>query len=257
MKLNKSLKKILKSSIYLTLLLCWSVRAEVVTDGSVGVKQSLSGQMIIPQDLGTTKGNNLFHSFKTFNISIDESATFTGSDNLKNVINRVTGGEVSKINGLLKSKVGQASFYFINPAGVTFGANSSVDVPAAFHVSTADKLKFANGSEFSAANPNPVSTLMVAEPASFGFVRTATHTGTISINGSQIALKPRQTLDLVANDISIKDNAVLKVPAGEIRIVAIQGGNSVSLERTADGNLPLPAQLPSLTNAGNITLDSK
>jgi filamentous hemagglutinin family protein len=125
--------------------------------------------MTIPQNLGTTKGGNLFHSFQTFNVNNGESATFTGSDSdLKNVISRVTGGEISKINGLLKSEIPNAAFYFINPAGVTFGANASVDVPAAFHVSTADKLNFSDGKEFSAVNPN-ASSLSIAKPESFGF----------------------------------------------------------------------------------------
>ena len=67
-----------------------SARAEVVTDGTLGAVESLSGQMTIPQSLGTTAGNNLFHSFQTFNINTGESATFTGSDALKNLINAIT-----------------------------------------------------------------------------------------------------------------------------------------------------------------------
>ena len=41
--------------------------AEVVTDGTMGAVQNLAGQMQIPQDLGKMAGNNLFHSFQTFN----------------------------------------------------------------------------------------------------------------------------------------------------------------------------------------------
>jgi filamentous hemagglutinin family protein len=55
--------------------------------------------MTIPQNLGTTTGNNLFHSFQTFNINTGESATFTGSNTLHNVICRVIGGQISNING--------------------------------------------------------------------------------------------------------------------------------------------------------------
>jgi filamentous hemagglutinin family protein len=43
---------------------------------------------------------------------------------LKNVISRVTGGQVTTINGLLKSDIPNANFYFINPTGVTFGASA-------------------------------------------------------------------------------------------------------------------------------------
>ena len=61
--------------------------AQAVTDGTVGAVESLSGHFTVPQSLGSTTGNNLFHSFKTFNINTGESATFTGANNILNVIN--------------------------------------------------------------------------------------------------------------------------------------------------------------------------
>ena len=81
-------------SIVIGIALAQSVWAEVVTDGSLGASTRLSGAMTIPQSLGTTKGDNLFHSFNRFNINTGESATFTGDSNLKNVISRVTGGQI-------------------------------------------------------------------------------------------------------------------------------------------------------------------
>ena len=53
----------------------------------------------------------------------------------------MSGSSATQINGLLAlnpAKGGAPSFFFINPAGVTFGAGAQVDVPAAFHVSTAN-----------------------------------------------------------------------------------------------------------------------
>ena len=118
--------------------------AEVITDGTVGAAQNLSGpKFVIPQSLGSTQGTNLFHSFQNFNIANTESATFTGANSLQNVISRVTGGQSSSINGVLRSQIGQAAFYFINPAGIVFGSNAEVDVPGDFHVSTASELRLA------------------------------------------------------------------------------------------------------------------
>jgi filamentous hemagglutinin family protein len=178
MKQNKLLKYCSKLASSLISVFCWSVQAEVVTDGSVGAKQTLSGQMVIPQELGTTKGSNLFYSFKTFNINTGESVTFTSlpNFNFKNVISRVTGGEISKINGLLKSDIPNANFYFINPVGIVFGANAMVDVPAALHLSTADQFKFTDGNFYSATNPNPdASSLSIAKPAAFVFWESLNH----------------------------------------------------------------------------------
>jgi filamentous hemagglutinin family protein len=173
------MKIVIKLSIYLTLSCNATAYAEVVTDGSVGgkgfigVPQTLDAvdkiTTTVSQDMGTTAGTNLFHSFKFFNINSGETVRFEGDKNLTNVISRVTGGHISTIDGTLNSTIGTANFYFINPAGVMFGAHARVNVPAAFHVSTADSLRFSDGNEFSATNPS-ASTLTIAEPASFGFL---------------------------------------------------------------------------------------
>ena len=87
--------------------------------------------------------------------------TFTGSDSLQNVISRVSGNNSSIIDGILKSDIKNADFYFINPNGITFNANAQVDVPAAFHVSTADKMDFGK-------NGNPaVSFFLCRKPVGF------------------------------------------------------------------------------------------
>src|SRR5687768_18446308 len=82
------------------LLVAGPVQAQIVTDGTVGPKVSLSGgQIEIGADLGTRRGDNLFHSFEKFGIATGQTATFTGPGTIKNVISRVTGGEISNIDG--------------------------------------------------------------------------------------------------------------------------------------------------------------
>jgi large exoprotein involved in heme utilization and adhesion len=84
------------------LLVAGPVQAQIVTDGSVGPKVSLrGGEIEIGANLGTRRGDNLFHSFEKFGIATGQSATFTGPGAIKNVISRVTGGEVSSIDGKL------------------------------------------------------------------------------------------------------------------------------------------------------------
>ncbi|MDY6899445.1 MAG: filamentous hemagglutinin N-terminal domain-containing protein, partial [Cyanobacteriota bacterium] len=47
---------------------------------------------------GIQKGNKLFHSFKEFSIPTGSSATFNNSTDVVNIINRVTGGNISNID---------------------------------------------------------------------------------------------------------------------------------------------------------------
>lgn len=145
--------------------------AEVHTDGSLGAKQSFRGTFNIPASLGKQKGGNLFHSFDTFNLSRGEIATFTAAGAngaIQNVIARVTGGAASSIDGTLACTIPNADFYFVNPAGVIFGTNSSLNVRGSFAVSTAAYLKFRDGTRFATGTTAP--TLSTASPAAFGFL---------------------------------------------------------------------------------------
>jgi filamentous hemagglutinin family protein len=201
--------------------------AQIATDGTVGPARNLDGpDYRIGDDLGTRVGDNLFHSFKEFNIRTLESATFTGPADIANVISRVTGGARSEIDGALKSEVGTAGFYFVNPAGATFGPNASIDVPGSFHVSTADELRFADGATFSAADPK-TSTLTVAPPEAFGFLNGAANS--IGIVRSSIRGAPGTALSFSAGAIDLigGSDPVLMVEGGEIQIATIGRAGTV------------------------------
>jgi filamentous hemagglutinin family protein len=196
------------------LLATGPVQAQIVTDGSVGPKVSLSGGEIkIGADLGSRRGDNLFHSFEKFGIATSQSATFTGPGDIKNVISRVTGGEVSNIDGTLASRVGQADLYFLNPAGVMFGPNAQLDVPGSFHVSTAHELRFDNGVSFSALDKSG-SGLTVAPPEAFGFLDMPP--GRIAVEHSQLSLQPGKVFSLVGGDIDIGGRGVGGQPTQSI-----------------------------------------
>ena len=233
-----------------SLLVTVPVFAEnIVTDGSVGAVQNLVGTNVtIPQELGKTVGKNLFHSFSDFNINNGQAVTFTGSDSLQNVISRVSGNNPSVIDGTLKSDIKNADFYFINPKGITFNANAQVDVPAAFHVSTADKMDFGKNGGVFYADLSKDSQLSTEPPSAFGFL--GNYYGDITITGAQLNFKPYQSVDLAATYFDIFNNASIQVPGGEVRMAA-RGyeEDSLSLERI-DGFLPLLS-----TTSGTLSID--
>ena len=234
-----------------------AVLAQIVTDGTVGPATSLSGpEMTIGAELGSTRGGNLFHSFQRFDIPTGQRATFTGPDQIQNVIGRVTGGQTSHIDGTLRSTVGQADVYLINPSGVVMGPNAKVDVPAAFHVSTADEVRFSDGSRYSATDP-AASSLTLAAPESFGFL--SPQPASLSIEGSQLELKPGKTATLTAGDVRIAGTdgrrATLRVSGGEIRVEAVgsQGGQvpvSQKMATLGGGRLTVQQAGIDVSNAG-------
>ncbi|TAN49861.1 MAG: filamentous hemagglutinin N-terminal domain-containing protein [Methylococcaceae bacterium] len=232
----------------------------IATDGTLGAVRSFNGANVtIPQRLGTTVGNNLFHSFARFNVGTGQTVTFTENTpgTLRNVVSRVTGNDASEIAGALKSAIPNADFYFVNPQGITFGAHAQIDVPGAFHAGTADKIAFQHDSAVFYAANNRTSSLSAAAPAAFGFLaKSAANNGLIAIDGATLAVRHHQSLDVVAGSISVGHNATLAAPGGDIRLVAKQDEGAVLLGKTDEDALPLPAAHPLPANGGDIHLES-
>src|SRR6266853_1175923 len=166
-----SLRRLLCLSVLLLLSSLPTIsQAQITLDGSLGPRGALRGpNYTISDSAGQIRGPNLFHSFGQFNLSKGESATFTGPNTIANILSRVTGGSPSSIDGTIRSQIPRANFYLLNPSGVMFGPNASLDISGSFHVSTADYLRLADGARF-AARLSETSTLSVAPPAAFGFL---------------------------------------------------------------------------------------
>jgi filamentous hemagglutinin family protein len=225
--------------------------AGAVTDGSVGAVQHLSGQFVVPQTLGTVKGGNLFHSFASFGVASGESATFTTtSASIRNVISRVTGGEPSAIYGPLSLQAAAGShpdFFFINPAGVLFGAGAQIDVPGGFHVSTAQQLKFADGFVWDTGSPT-VSGLTVAAPEAFGFLggnaRAAVRFTNLDPDGNAgdsptVTLPAGSSLTIAAGDVEFSDTT-LQLPAVTAQVAAVGDRADRIALAMSDGELDRP-----------------
>ena len=127
-----------------------STRAEIEFDGTVGPTARLSGQMVITDAMGTPVGSNLFHSFSIFNVNRGESATFTAEFAFDNVIGRVTGPGFSTIDGPLVSRIPGADLWLINPNGVVFGQDASLDLQGSLYLATADYIVLEDGGRFAA-----------------------------------------------------------------------------------------------------------
>jgi filamentous hemagglutinin family protein len=221
------------------------------TDGSVGPVQSLSGCFTVPETLGSLKGNNLFHSFARFSIEAGEKGIFTTTTgSIRNVISRVTGGEVSAIHGLLKLDAASGSrpdFYFVNPAGVVFGAGARVEVPAGLHVSTAQRIQFADG--FVWETTPTASALTMASPEAFGFVGSQSPASVLLHNKdaagnrasspTSIELKPGSSFSITAGpvqfdsaNVSVSEGGQLKIQAsGELSVL---NGSVISSSTASD-----------------------
>ncbi len=213
--------------------------AQIRTDGTLGgPAMALPGPSFqISEALGRLAGSNLYHSFLVFNVGSGESATFaTTTPGLANVVSRVTGGSASQINGQinLASTNAAPNFFFINPAGVVFGKGAEINVPAGFHVSTGNYIKFPDGKFY--ADPNVVSTLSSAAPEAFGFLGTTRAAITIKEGAFLQTASPDadQPISIVAGDIEI-NGAHAQTGGGDMRAIAV---GSAAQEVGLTGVLP-------------------
>jgi filamentous hemagglutinin family protein len=253
------------SQWYRSLLLCVALlipltpfrsEAQISLDGSVGPQGALTGpNYVIPAEVGKQQGHNLFHSFGAFNVQTGESATFTGPDSVNNVLARVTGGQQSFIDGPLRSEIPEANLYLLNPSGVLFGANASLEVGGSFHVSTADTLHFSDNSTFH-TDLGKTSTFSVAEPTAFGFLNR--QPAPITINNSALEVTPGHTLSVVGGNIEINGNLQkpfatrnLAAPGGHLNLVSL--GNEGTVRFDESGRALSPDNTTALKD-GSVTI---
>ncbi|MBD1905700.1 CHAT domain-containing protein [Funiculus sociatus GB2-A5] len=212
---------------------------------------------------GTLSGDraNLFHSFTKFGVNSGEIANFLSNPDIQNILARVRGGDASVINGLIQVTGGNSHLFLMNPAGIVFGANATLNVPASFTATTANGIGFGDN-WFNAAGANNYAVL-VGTPSSFAF--TMSQPGAI-INAGDLAVGQGQNLTLLGG--TVISTGKLSAPGGNITVVAVPGekvvriseaGKLLSLEialPNADGTPanwrePVP-DLPTLLTGANV-----
>jgi len=139
-----------------------------ITPGGSGTVVNQNGQQFNITG-GTQAGRNLFHTFHQFGLNQGQVANFFSNPAIANILAQENGGSASYINGLIQVLECSSNLFIINPAGIVFGPNASLNVPAAFTATTADRIMFPGGS-FNAYGNNDYSKL-AGEPIGFAFDR--------------------------------------------------------------------------------------
>ena len=246
----KQIHSLLKYSLVLGCVLAPdSVLGQIVPDATLRVNSSVtqsSNKFTI--NGGTVVGGNLFHSFQHFNVPTGGEAFFNTASTIENIFTRVTGGSISNIDGILRAN-GSANLFLLNPNGIIFGPNASLNIGGSFIGSSAMSIKFADGTHFSATNQEAAPLLTVNVPIGLQF---GTNPGGIIVQGTGhnltllsdylplqrsnspgLRVQPGKTLALVGGTVDLNGGTL--TAQGRVELGSVGGAGLVSLTPTAQG----------------------
>ena len=189
--------------------------AQVTTDNTVDTQVDRNGS-VSEITGGETRGDNLFHSFEDFSVPANSEASFNNANNISNIFSRVTGNNISNINGTIRTN--DASLFLINPSGILFGAGAKLDLGGgSFYGSTADSILFEDG-EFSATDLDNPPLLTVNAPIGLSFRDNPAEITNRSVNddlGLEVA--PEANISLIGGDINL-EGGLITAPMGRIEL---------------------------------------
>jgi len=238
--------------------------AQIAGDGSLGTQVNgaaiapCTGNCIITN--GATRGSNLFHSLRQFSLPNGDFAGFITTPAIQNVIVRVTGvGQpfISNINGTIATS-NPANFFLLNPNGILFGPGAALNIGGSFLATTANRMQFADGTEFRTDAPAPLLTISV--PIGLQFGRTP---GTIQARETRLAAGQTDAFGdfaLVGGDVTL-DDAVIQTPGRRIELSGVDENGTVGLRVNGDRlSLNLAADTPrrdiTLTNGSFVRVEA-
>ena len=197
---------------------------------------------------GTTVGRNLFHCLKNLSVSSDSTVHFNNSSDIENIFIAITGDSISNIDGLIQAG-GKANLFLINPNGINFDKNSSLNIGGSFLASTASSIKFAD--DFVLATSDSSLSLMTSSaPICLVF---ASDIGEIQVEGdsnlkdiseaglnqffssfgrgvkpSGLSVKTGKTLGIVSRNLNLV-GGTLTAENGQIELGSVDSGSFVEL----------------------------
>lgn len=213
-------------------------------DGTGTVVTPEGNQFNIQGGTLSQDGANLFQSFEQFGLSSGQIANFLSSPEIVNILARVVGGDPSIINGVIQVSGSNSNLFLMNPAGIVFGPNSTLNVPADFLATTATGIGFGNDKWFNASGNNDYQSL-IGTPSQFAF--DLAQPGVI-INAGNLAVPHGESISLLGGIvintgqlIARSGNITIAAVPGESLVRISQEGHLLSLEieppRTVNGQI--------------------
>ncbi|MEH2050269.1 two-partner secretion domain-containing protein [Nostoc sp.] len=245
-------------------------QSNIVPDNTLGAESSqvIGNFQGLPREVitgGAIRQINLFHSLQEFNVGAGREAYFLSpSADIKNILARVTGNNPSEILGRLGTfGSSNPNLFLINPNGIIFGNNASLDVQGSFVGTTANGIQIGNQGLFSATNPQSVPLLTI-NPSALLFNQIQTNAGIrnqsqanagknlIAEDVAGLRVADSKSFLLVGGNINI-DGGGIHAYGGNIELAGLAAPGNVGLN-IAGGNLSLV--MPDGVERANVNLNN-
>lgn len=193
------------------------VAAQLIPDNTLGNENSVVMPTQGLNDIimgGATRDINLFHSFREFNVGEGRSVYFHNPTGVENILTRVTGNQSSAIMGRL-GVMGDANLFLMNPNGIIFGENASLDVRGSFIGTTADSIQLGDDAFFSARDTDN-SQLLSIQPGALFSSALSQHLGNIENRGA-LAVGAGESLTLYGGEVSHR--GTLQAEGGRVELL--------------------------------------
>jgi filamentous hemagglutinin family protein len=255
--MKQALSSLLKASFFYTFCLLLSsitsATAQITTDGTIPTNVNQNDN-VTEITGGSQAGSNLFHSFKDFSIPAGNEASFNNADDIQNILSRVTGGNISNINGLIRAN--DANLFLINPAGIIFGEGASLDIGGSFYGSSANSILFPDDLEFSATDGLAQPVLTINAPIGLSFRDNPGEIVNQSTPG--LFIEPGNTISLIGGNVSF-DGGTILASGSRVELGGLTAPGTVNINN--DGSLSFADTVArgdvSLANGAQVFVSSE
>ena len=240
--------------------------AQVTSDGTVDTQVNQNGN-VAEITGGARRGDNLFHSFQDFSVPTNNEAIFNNANTIENIFSRVTGGNISNIDGVIRAN-GSASLFLINPAGIIFGENARLDLGGSFYGSSASSILFEDG-EFSATDLENPPLLTINAPIGLGFrdnpgnivnradfglteetLQQEDNTVNRITSRTGLEVNPSQNLALIGGNVTLTGSGIT-APGGNVTLGGLSQGGTVAISPDSIFSFPENAAKADLSLENN------